>query len=168
MSTPGRTRAPLRVGFSYDIHRLVSGRPLHLGCLEIPHDQGLLGHSDGDVAAHALADAMLGAAGLGDLGDHFPATGAWAGASGSAILARVRELLAAKGASFVQGDVTILAELPRLAPHRAAMQEAMAAALGCAPGAVSIKARTHEGMGEIGRGEAMAAYAVVLIRREDG
>jgi 2-C-methyl-D-erythritol 2,4-cyclodiphosphate synthase len=158
----------VRVGFGYDIHRLVTGRPLFLGGVEVPFTKGLLGHSDGDAAAHALADALLGAAALGDLGAHFPpGDPEWAGASGVRILRRTRELLQARGASFLQGDVTILAEAPRLQEHREAMQKAMSAPLGCDPSALSVKARTNEGMGDVGREEAMAAYAVVLIRLKD-
>jgi 2-C-methyl-D-erythritol 2,4-cyclodiphosphate synthase len=158
----------VRVGFGYDIHRLVPGRSLFLGCVEIAFPKGLLGHSDGDAAAHALVDAVLGAAGLGDLGAHFPpGDPQWAGASGAHILVRTRELLRARGAGFVQGDVTILAEAPRLEPHREAMRRAMSDPLGCDPSALSVKARTNEGMGEIGRGEAIAAFAVVLVRFKD-
>jgi len=153
-----------RIGFSYDIHRLVPGRPLRLGCVEIPHDRGPLGHSDGDAAAHAVADALLGAAGLGDIGQHFPpGDPRWAGAAGALLLAETRRLLEERGFRIVQADVTIVLETPRLAPFRAAMSAAIGAALGIDAGTVSVKARSHEGIGEIGRGEALAAYAVVLV-----
>lgn len=153
-----------RIGFSYDIHRLVAGRPLRLGCVEIPHDRGPLGHSDGDAAAHAVADALLGAAGLGDIGQHFPpGDPRWAGASGDRLLSETRRLLEERGIRIVQADVTIVLEVPRLAPYRMAMAGAIGAALGIDAAAVSVKARSHEGIGEIGRGEALAAYAVVLI-----
>lgn len=155
----------LRIGFGYDIHRLVAGRPLFLGCCPIPFDRGLLGHSDGDVAAHALADAMLSAAGAGDLGRHFPSGDpAWAGAPGRRILEETARILKEQGASLAQADLTIVAEEPRLAPHREAMIAALAAAVGCDPAAVNVKGRSNEGMGELGRGEAICAYAVVLIR----
>lgn len=152
----------IRIGFGYDIHRLVEGRPLHLGCVEIPYERGLLGHSDGDAVAHAMCDAALGAAGLGDIGQHFSDRDpAWKDARGSALLAATRKKLADLGAKIVQVDVTILAEEPKLAPYRERMQEELARACGCP--AVSVKARTNEGLDAIGRGEAIAAYAVVLI-----
>lgn len=154
----------LRVGIGFDIHRLVTGRPLFLGCVEIPHDKGLLGHSDGDAAAHALADALLGAAGLGDIGEHFPpGDPEWAGAAGSRILEETRRLLEAAGVAPVQADLAIVAEEPRLAPYRQAMRESLARPLGLGPADLSVKARTHEGLGEIGRGEAIAVYAVALV-----
>ena len=155
----------VRVGFGYDIHRLVPGRPLMLGGVRVPFEKGLLGHSDGDVAAHALADALLGAAGLGDLGRHFPSGDpAWAGASGARILEETRRILYQNGATLVQADLTVVAEEPRLSPHAPAMRAALASALACEAGALSIKGRTHDGLGEIGRGEAICAYAVVLVR----
>lgn len=154
----------LRVGIGFDIHRLEPGRPLFLGCVEIPHDKGLLGHSDGDAAAHALADALLGAAGLDDIGEHFPpGDPEWAGVAGLRILEETRRLLAAHGAAPVQADVTIVAEEPRLADFRSAMRDALARPLGLTAADLSVKARTHEGLGEIGRGEAIAVYAVALV-----
>jgi 2-C-methyl-D-erythritol 2,4-cyclodiphosphate synthase len=153
-----------RVGFGYDIHRLVAGRPLFLGCVEIPFPLGLVGHSDGDAAAHSVADALLGAAGLGDIGVHFPpGDPQWAGAPGAVLLGETRRLLAERGLRPLQVDVTLVAEAPRLAPHREAMQVATAAALGLRPAAVSFKGRTNEGFDAIGRGEAIAAWAVVLV-----
>ncbi len=153
-----------RIGFGYDIHRLAEGRPLRLGCVEIPFARGLVGHSDGDAAAHAVADALLGAAGIGDLGIHFPpGDPRWAGAPGAELLAETRRLLDEQGLRPLQVRVTILAEAPRLAPHREAMQAATAAALGLDPAMVSFQGRTNEQLDAIGRGEAIAAYAVVLV-----
>jgi 2-C-methyl-D-erythritol 2,4-cyclodiphosphate synthase len=155
----------LRIGFGYDIHRLEPGRPLFLGGVRIPHDRGMVGHSDGDAVAHALADALLSAAHLGDLGDHFPSGDPqWAGAAGARILVKTRQLLEANGASLVNADLTVVAEAPRLSPHREAMGGALAAALGCDPAMITVKARTNEGLGEIGRGDAIAAYSMVLVR----
>ena len=155
----------LRIGMGYDIHRLVEGRPLFLGGIKIDFEKGLLGHSDGDAVAHALADAMLGAAGLDDIGSCFPDDDpAYKGASGVRILSETRSLLSKRGAVVSQVDLTILAEAPRLSSYRESMREALSGAIGCPAGAVSIKARTHEGLGEIGRGEAIAAYAVVLLQ----
>lgn len=157
----------MRIGFGYDIHRLVAGRPLWIGCVQIPHESGLLGHSDGDVVAHALCDAALGAAGLGDLGAHFPpGDPKWKDAAGSRLIEHTRLLLEGAGARLQQADLTVLAEAPRLSPHREAMLEALARAWNCSPRDLSLKARTNEGLGEIGRGEAIAAYAVVLIEQD--
>jgi 2-C-methyl-D-erythritol 2,4-cyclodiphosphate synthase len=154
----------LRVGFGYDIHRLVAGRPMRVGCVELPSDRGPLGHSDGDVAAHAACDALLSAAGLGDIGERFPpGDPLWAGAAGALLLTSTRALLESNAARPVQVDVTVVAEEPRIAPHRGRMRQAMAEALGLDPSVVSIKGRSHEGLGAIGRGEAIAAYAVVLV-----
>jgi 2-C-methyl-D-erythritol 2,4-cyclodiphosphate synthase len=153
-----------RVGFGYDIHRLVEGRPLFLGCVQIPFPCGLAGHSDGDAAAHAVADALLGAAGLGDIGIHFPpGDPRWAGAAGADLLGQTRRLLAQRRWRPLQVAVTVVAEAPRIAPHRQAMQAATAAALGLDPAAVSFQGRTNEQLDAIGRGEAIAAYAVVLV-----
>jgi 2-C-methyl-D-erythritol 2,4-cyclodiphosphate synthase len=157
-----------RVGFSYDIHRLEAGRPLFLGCVEIPYPRGLDGHSDGDAAAHAVADALLGAAALGDIGVHFPVGDPlWEGVAGTVILAETRRLLDAAGFRPLQVDVTVIAEEPKMMPHRAAMQAATAAPLGLDPGLVSYKGRTNEGMGAVGRGEAIAVYAVALVVAKD-
>ncbi len=153
-----------RVGFGYDIHRLVPGRPLCLGGVRVPFEKGLLGHSDGDAACHALADAILGAAALGDLGDHFPSGDpAWENASGVRLLEETRKIGAAHNVALLQADVTILAEAPRLAGFRSDMAAAMAAALKIDASLVSVKARTHDGIGPVGAGEAIAAYAVVLV-----
>jgi len=152
------------IGFGYDVHRLVSGRPLVLGGVTIPHDRGLEGHSDADVALHALMDALLGAAGLGDIGRHFPPTDpAYAGADSLELLRRVVSLLAEEGYRPVNCDITVVAERPRIGPHVGAMRERIGAVLGVDPRRVSIKATTNEGMGFAGREEGIAAYAVALI-----
>lgn len=156
----------MRVGFGYDVHRLVPGRPLVLGGVNIPFDRGLLGHSDADVLTHAIMDALLGAAGLPDIGHHFPNTDpAYAGASSIALLAQVRRILAEAGWRPVNVDATVLCEQPRLGPHREAMQQRLAGALGLDPAQVGIKATTNEGLGFVGAGEGIAAYAVALIAR---
>ena len=158
----------MRIGFGYDIHRLVEGRPLWLGGIEIAHDRGLLGHSDGDAAAHAVADALLGAAGLGDIGVNFPNDDPrYRGASGVSLLAETGTRIRAQGYRPTQVDLTIVAEGPKLAPHREAMITALAGALGLPRDAIAIKARTNEGLDAIGRGEAVAAYAVVLLERRN-
>ena len=153
-----------RVGHGYDVHRLVAGRPLRLGGVEVPAAVGLLGHSDGDVALHALADALLGAAALGDIGRMFPDDDpAWAGADSRALLARVVERLAASGLAPASADVTIVAQRPRLAAHLPAMAAAVARVLGLDAGEVNVKATTEEGLGLTGDGQAMAAYAVCVV-----
>lgn len=157
----------LRVGTGYDLHRLAEGRPLIVGCVAIPGERGLVGHSDGDVAAHAIADALLGAAALGDLGEHFPpGDPQYAGISGRSLLDGVRTRLEASGWRIVNVDVTIVTESPRLAPYRGAMREALALALGVTPEVVGVKAKTNEGLDAIGRGEAIAAHAVALLATE--
>jgi 2-C-methyl-D-erythritol 4-phosphate cytidylyltransferase/2-C-methyl-D-erythritol 2,4-cyclodiphosphate synthase len=158
------TRTP-RVGTGYDIHRLVGGRPLFLGGVRIDEArQGLIGHSDGDVACHAIADALLGAAGRGDLGAHFPpADPRWAGVSGTELLQRTAALLFEAGVEIINLDVTVLAEVPRLAPHRAAMQHAIANALSVPTHRVSLKATSAEGLGPVGATAAIAAQAVALV-----
>jgi 2-C-methyl-D-erythritol 2,4-cyclodiphosphate synthase len=174
MIAPGRTEPPerrgaglIRIGFGYDIHRLVEGRSLWIGCVQIAHDKGLLGHSDGDVVAHALCDAALGAAGLGDLGMQFPpGNPEWKDAPGRRLIEETKRRMEEQGARLVQADLTVLAEAPRLSPHRDAMIAAVAQAWGCSARDLSIKARTNEGLGEIGRGEAIAAYAVVLVEQD--
>ena len=156
----------IRVGIGYDSHRLVEGRKLILGLVEIPFERGLAGHSDGDVLSHAIADALLGAAGLGDMGRHFPDTdSAFRGASSTLFLSKVLELLAGKGYRPASVDTVVILERPRLAPHQQAIRSALAAALRLAPENVNIKAKTAEGLGEIGRGEAAAAQAVAVIER---
>lgn len=152
----------LRVGNGFDVHRWASTpRPLVLAGVTLPGDRGLEGHSDADVACHALADAVLGAAGLGDLGTHFPDSDPrWAGARSTELLTRVVQLAAASGLVPVSADITVVAEAPRLSPHIGEMTSALTACLG-AP--VSIKATTAEGLGSLGRGEGIAAWAVTLL-----
>jgi 2-C-methyl-D-erythritol 2,4-cyclodiphosphate synthase len=158
--------ASFRVGIGYDIHRLVPSRPLMLGGVLIPCDQGLLGHSDGDALLHAIADALLGAAALGDIGRHFPDTDpAFAGADSAVLLTRVCELLARKGFEVVNVDANVIAEQPKLAPHIEKMRARIAEVVRLSLDAVSIKARTNEGLDAVGRGEAIAVHAVVLIEK---
>jgi len=153
-----------RVGIGYDSHRFVAGRPLILGGVTIPHPQGLAGHSDADAVAHALTDAILGAAGAGDIGRHFPDTDpAWKDAPGLDLLARSAAIVAAQGWAVSNVDATIVLERPKLAPHIAAIRERLAATLGLAIDRVGVKAKTNEGVDAVGRGEAVAAHAVVLI-----
>jgi len=153
---------PLRVGTAYDAHRLVAGRPLVLGGVTIPSERGLEGHSDADVVCHALCDAVLGAAALGDIGRHFPDSDpAYAGADSRRLLREVKKKLGSY--RILNVDATILAQAPRMAPHVPQMIANIASDLGIAPGAVSIKATTTEHLGFIGRTEGIAAQAVVLI-----
>jgi len=153
-----------RCGIGYDAHRLMSGRKLILGGVEILHHQGLEGHSDADVLSHAIADAVLGALAAGDIGKHFPNTDeAIRGISSIEILRHVATIAAQRNARVVNLDATLLAEAPKISPHIAAMQEKIAAALGVQVEAVSIKATTNEGLGAIGRGEGMSAIAVASV-----
>jgi 2-C-methyl-D-erythritol 2,4-cyclodiphosphate synthase len=157
-----------RVGIGYDIHRLVEGRKLVIAGVEIPFEKGLLGHSDSDVLTHAICDALLGAAALGDIGTHFPDTDArFEGASSLDLLARVVELITDRGYRVANVDAVVMAERPRLRPHVETMRERLASALRVEIDAVSVKAKTGEGLESVGRGEAMAAQAVALIRRRD-
>jgi 2-C-methyl-D-erythritol 2,4-cyclodiphosphate synthase len=152
----------MRIGQGFDVHALVAGRRLVIGGVTIPYHQGLEGHSDADVLLHAICDALLGAAALGDIGRHFPDTdGAYAGADSRALLREVSKKLT--GFRIVNIDATIIAQAPRMAPHVARMIENIAADLGIAPGAVNIKATTTEQLGFIGRAEGIAAQAVALI-----
>jgi 2-C-methyl-D-erythritol 2,4-cyclodiphosphate synthase len=157
--------SPTRVGIGYDIHRLVAGRRLVLAGVEVPHTLGALAHSDGDVVFHAVADAMLGAAGLGDLGEHFPDTDpAWKDADSADILDRVYQMIKAAGWEVVNVDVNILLEKPKLAPHKRQMRARLYELLWTqSPSDVNVKARTMEGLGPIGAGEAVAAQAVVML-----
>ncbi len=156
----------IRVGHGYDVHRLTEGRKLILGGVEIPWEKGLLGHSDADVLAHGVMDALLGAAGLGDIGRHFPDTDpAYRGADSLGLLARVAGLLGERGWSVGNVDATILAQRPKLAPHIPQMAENLAKAMGVPPDRVNVKATTEEGLGFTGSGEGMAAHAVALIIR---
>lgn len=154
----------LRVGVGYDSHRLVEGRPLILGGQRIPFERGLAGHSDGDAVAHALTDALLGAAALGDIGQLFPDSDPqWKDADSLVLLRQVCERLRARGFSPRQVDVSIIVERPRLAPHFPAMAAALSAALGVPLTAIGLKAKTNEGMGFIGRGEGIAVMAVATV-----
>ncbi len=154
----------MRIGHGYDVHRLVPGRKLILGGVEIPYDRGLLGHSDADVLTHAVMDALLGAAGLGDIGKLFPDSDpAYAGISSMVLLERVMERLAAAGLRVGNLDATVLAQRPKLAPYIPAMRENLARAVGVDPARVNLKATTEEGLGFTGSGEGMAAHAVVLL-----
>lgn len=153
-----------RCGIGYDAHRLVSGRKLILGGVKIPHPRGLEGHSDADVLSHAVADAVLGALGAGDIGKHFPNTEeSIRGISSIEILRHAATIAAQKNARVVNVDATVLAEAPKISPHLAAMQEKIADALGVKANAISIKATTNEGLGAIGRSEGMAAIAVASV-----
>ena len=148
----------------FDVHRLVEGRPLWLGGVNIPWERGLLGHSDADVAIHALCDALLGAAALRDIGYHFPDTDPrYKGIDSRLLLRHVMRLLDEQGYRLGNCDITICAEQPTLNPHIPAMQQELAACMDCEPGQVSIKATTTEKLGYTGRGEGIAAYAVALI-----
>jgi 2-C-methyl-D-erythritol 2,4-cyclodiphosphate synthase len=154
----------LRIGHGYDVHRLVEGRPLILGGVRIAHRAGLLGHSDGDVVLHALCDAILGALGAGDIGQHFPDSDPrYRGAASADLVQQVLVCMRQEGWRVSNLDVTIHAEQPRLAPHREAIRARVAELLGVPVGCVSIKAKTNEGLDAIGRGEAIAATAVVLL-----
>ena len=156
----------LRIGHGYDVHRLTEGRPLILGGVTVPFDRGLLGHSDADVLTHAVMDALLGAAALGDIGQLFPDTDpAYAGADSAALLRHVTEVLAERGFTPVNVDATVLAQRPRLAPYIPEMRRALAQAMGLDVSCVSVKATTEEGLGFTGRGEGMAAHAVALIEK---
>jgi 2-C-methyl-D-erythritol 2,4-cyclodiphosphate synthase len=153
-----------RVGTGYDVHRLVPGRRLVLGGVEIPHALGLDGHSDADVALHALCDALLGAAALGDIGQHFPPSDdRWRGADSLDLLRRVVGLVAARGYRVGNVDVTVVAEQPKIGPHAASMRERIADALGVRTDDVSIKATTNEHLGFVGRQEGIAAIATAII-----
>jgi 2-C-methyl-D-erythritol 2,4-cyclodiphosphate synthase len=156
----------LRVGTGYDLHPLVPGRRLVLGGVEIPHERGLAGHSDADAVAHAVIDALLGAAGAGDIGSWFPpGDPASAGADSLMLLARVVAALRADGWTVGNVDVTVVAQEPRLAPHVPAMRARLAAALGIDRSQVSVKPKTADRLGALGRGEGIAAQAVALLER---
>lgn len=154
----------MRVGIGYDSHRFAPGRPLILGGVTIPHSLGLTGHSDADAVCHALTDAILGAAGLGDIGQMFPDTDPrWKGADSVKLLTQANLAVVEAGYHFGQADITVIAEAPRMAPHIAGMQQRLADALVVSPSTISIKAKTNEGMGWIGRGEGVAAIAVATL-----
>ena len=154
----------LRIGHGYDVHRLVTGRPLILGGVIIPYEQGLLGHSDADVLAHAVMDALLGAAALGDIGGMFPDSDErWRGADSLRLLERVTARLAENGWAIGNVDATVLAQAPRLAPHIPEMRRRLAAAMDINVTQVSVKATTEEHLGFTGAGEGMACHAVALL-----
>ena len=154
----------MRIGHGFDAHRFGAARPLVIGGVTVPHPQGLLAHSDGDVLVHALCDALLGAAGLGDIGRHFPDSSAeYAGVDSRVLLRRVVALLGEQGLEVGNADLTVVAQAPKLAPHVPAIRATLASDLGVDPSRVNVKATTTEGMGLTGRGEGMAAHAVVLL-----
>ncbi|HRH89680.1 MAG TPA: 2-C-methyl-D-erythritol 2,4-cyclodiphosphate synthase [Rubrivivax sp.] len=156
----------LRVGEGWDIHALVAGRPLVLGGVRIEHSHGLLGHSDADALLHAITDALLGAAGLGDIGRHFPDTdAAFKGADSHTLLAEAARRVRAHGWAIVNVDSTIVAQAPKMAPHIAAMRARIAEALGLDAGSVNVKAKTAERLGPVGEGRAIEARAVCLLQR---
>ena len=155
----------MRIGIGYDIHRFGPGRALVLGGVTLPGETGLAGHSDADVVLHAIIDALLGAAALGDIGTHFPADDPeWKDADSSLLLERTLTLVRNAGYEVENVDVTVVAEKPRLAPHIAALRARMAELIGVSEAAVSVKATTNEGIGDVGRGEGIAAVAVALLR----
>lgn len=155
-----------RVGFGFDVHRLVEGRELWLGGIRIDHTMGLLGHSDADVLIHALCDALLGAANLRDIGYHFPDTaGEYAGIDSKILLRKTVELIQDKGYTLGNADITVCAERPKLNPHIPAMQQTLANCMGIDPDDISIKATTTEQLGFTGREEGISAYAVVLLEK---
>jgi 2-C-methyl-D-erythritol 2,4-cyclodiphosphate synthase len=154
----------MRVGIGVDAHALVEGVPLVLGGVEVEFDRGLAGHSDGDVISHALIDALLGAAGLGDIGSHFPSDSAeWEGASSLDLLARAYAGVQAMGWTLANADCVLVGETPRIAPFRPAMHERLAEAMAVAPGLVTVRATTTDRLGFTGRGEGLAAIAVALL-----
>ena len=156
----------LRIGEGWDTHQLVVGRPLVLGGVTVPHSHGLLGHSDADALLHAITDALLGAAGLGDIGHHFPDTDpAYSGADSVVLLQAAARRVHAAGWAIVNIDSTIVAQAPKLAPHIPAMRERIAQALDLAADAVNVKAKTAEKMGPVGEGRAIEARAVCLLQR---
>ncbi len=157
----------MRIGQAIDVHALAAGRPLWLGGVEIPYERGLVGHSDGDALLHAVANAILGALGEGDLGRHFPSSDErWRGIASSELVTRVVARMRAARFKLGNLDATIVAQAPRLAPHQPAMQARIAALLGATPEQVNIKLTSTDQLGAIGRGEGIAAMAVVLLEAE--
>ncbi len=154
----------VRCGIGYDLHRLAEGRKLIIGGMEIPFDKGPVGHSDGDVVAHAMVDALLGAAGLGDIGTHFPDNDPkWKGANSLLFLEHARKLLDEKKFAVEHIDVVVILERPKLGPHFPRMREVLAKSLGLPPEKVHLKAKTNEGVDAVGRGEAIAAHVVATL-----
>lgn len=159
----------MRIGFGYDVHRLVAGRKLVLGGITIPYEKGLLGHSDADVILHAVCDALLGAAGMGDIGRHFPDSDPrFKDLASIKLLRSVYAMLRAQGFRVHNIDVTLVAEAPRIAEYKAAMQKKIAQTIEIGPDRVNVKATTTEGLGMIGKGEGMAAMCVALIEPDTG
>jgi 2-C-methyl-D-erythritol 2,4-cyclodiphosphate synthase len=153
-------------GIGYDLHRLEAGRKLILGGVEVPFDKGPMGHSDGDVLSHAICDALLGAASLGDIGTHFPDTDPqWQGVSSMVFLEQLAKALAERKLSIAHIDAVVICERPKLGPHFPSMREKLAKALGIRPEQINLKAKTNEGVDAIGRGEAIAAHAIATIER---
>jgi len=165
--TEARSEAGLRVGQGFDVHRLVAGRPLRLGGLELEHARGLEGHSDGDCVLHAVCDALLGAIGEGDMGHHFPSKDVrWHGVPSRVFVEEVSRMLRAAGFRVGNLDVTVIAQEPVLAPHLEPMRAEIASLLGVASGAVSVKAKSADHLGALGRAEGIAALATALVVRE--
>jgi 2-C-methyl-D-erythritol 2,4-cyclodiphosphate synthase len=159
----------MRVGIGYDVHAFGPGDHVVLGGVRIPHERGIVAHSDGDVLLHALCDALLGAMGLGDIGQHFPDTDPrWKGADSRQFLRHCAGLLAQHGWRLVNADVTVIAEAPRLGAQRAEIRARIASDLHCTLERVNVKATTHEGLGSLGRREGLAAQAIVLLAHSDG
>ena len=164
MSGGAHTTPPFRIGEGWDVHALVPGRPLMIGGVRVPHTHGLLGHSDADVLLHAITDALLGAAGLGDIGRHFPDTDArFAGADSAVLLAEAAQRVRAAGWQIGNVDSTVIAQAPKLAPHIGAMVVRIAQVLGVAPEQVNVKAKTAERLGPVGQGASIEARAALLL-----
>ena len=158
------TSCGIRCGIGYDLHRLAEGRPLVIGGISVPFAKGPVGHSDGDVVAHAMCDALLGAAGLGDIGQHFPDTDPrWKGANSLQFLEHTRKLLSEKCMHLEYVDVVVILEKPKLGPHFPKMREALAKSLGVSPENIHLKAKTNEGVDAVGRGEAIACHVVATL-----
>ncbi|MGY0558377.1 2-C-methyl-D-erythritol 2,4-cyclodiphosphate synthase [Lysobacter sp. A421] len=166
MSQPGHSTLNIRIGQGYDVHAFGDGDHVVIGGIRVPHERGVLAHSDGDVVIHALCDAMLGALALGDIGTHFPPSDPqWKGADSRAFLRHCNTLIGERGWRVGNADITVICERPRIGPHAQAMRELLADDLGCQIDAVSIKATTSETLGFTGRGEGLAAMAVCLLSR---
>ncbi len=156
----------LRTGLGYDVHRLAHGRKMYIGCVEIPHTMGLLGHSDADVLSHAVVDALFGACALGDIGTHFPDTDErYKGISGEKLLRMCAEKLRENGYEIVNIDSTVVAQKPKLAPYIPDMQKAIAAALSVDASVISVKAKTEEGLGFTGNETGISAYAIAMVEK---
>lgn len=159
----------MRVGSGFDVHAFGTGDAVMLGGVRVPHTRGVIAHSDGDVLLHALCDALLGAAGLGDIGQHFKDSDPkWRGADSTVFVTRVLEMVRARGLGVENADLTLIAQAPKLAPHREAIRSRIAQLLGVAPSRVNLKATTTEGLGFLGRAEGIGAQAVVLLTEKNG